>query len=89
MANPDQRDSNGDGYGNVIDGDLNNDGAIDVDDLLIFRRDFGSADFEDGVDAAADADFDGNGAVDVDDLLIFRSLFGEPLGASFIDDLIA
>jgi len=89
VVNPDQRDSNGDGYGNVIDADLTNDGVIDVEDLLIFRRDFGSTGFQDGVDPAADADFDGNGAVDVDDLLIFRDLFGEPLGASFLDDVIA
>jgi len=86
VANPDQRDSNGDGYGNVIDADLTNDGVIDVEDLLIFRRDFGSTRFQDGVDAAADADFDGDGAVDVDDLLTFRELFGQPLGASFVDD---
>ncbi|MEI4235504.1 hypothetical protein V8324_22090, partial [Roseovarius sp. D22-M7] len=89
VSNPDQRDSNGDGYGNVIDADLSNDGVIDVEDLLIFRSDFGSTGFEDGVDPAADADFDGNGAVDVDDLLMFRDMFGEPLGASFADDLIA
>ena len=55
--NPDQRDSNNDGFGNVIDGDFNGDYKIDIFDLLIFRNAFGSTDLTDGVDPAADVDF--------------------------------
>ena len=88
VANADQRDSNGDGYGNVIDADLNGDRVVDVADLLVFRGAFGATGLVDGTDPRADADFNGGGVVDVQDLLVFRGLFGEPLGASGIDDLI-
>ena len=85
VSNSDQRDSNGDGYGNVIDADLNGDKVIDVEDLLIFRVAFGATGLIDGTDPRADADFDGDGVVDVVDLLAFRGLFGKPLGASYVD----
>jgi hypothetical protein len=72
IANPDQRDTDGDGYGNLCDGDLNNDGNVSVGDLQVFRTRFGTTD--------SDADFDGNGWVSIGDLNIFRSLFGHPPG---------
>ena len=31
MANPDQRDTNGDGFGNACDADLNNDNIVNAD----------------------------------------------------------
>ncbi len=74
IANPNQRDSNGDGYGNVCDADLDNNGSVSFADLDLFRSAFGSNN--------ADADFDGNGAVSFGDLDIFRSLFGQPPGPS-------
>ena len=71
VANLDQRDSNGDGYGNVCDADLNNDGVINVIDLGILKSVFFSAD--------ADADFNGDGQVNVVDLgLMKMSFFGAP-----------
>jgi len=90
--NADQRDSNGDGFGNVIDGDFNGDRNIDIFDLLIFRNAFGSTGLTDGVDPAADADFTGDGAVDTSDLLAFRGVFGDTLTAelsAFITEDIA
>ena len=89
VANADQRDSNGDGYGNVIDADLTGDRVVDVADLLVFRGAFGATGLVDGTDPRADADFNGGGVVDVQDLLIFRGLFGRPLEASGVDYLIA
>ncbi|MGS2744189.1 nidogen-like domain-containing protein [Halomonas sp. LS-001] len=65
----------------LVAADFNNDGAIDVDDLLIFREVFGADDFEEGT-TEADADLDDNGAVDVDDLLIFRDVFGQTVDVS-------
>jgi hypothetical protein len=74
VANPDQRDTDGDGYGNVCDGDLNNDGGVNFADLAIFRGRFVSSD--------ADADFNGDGIVNFADLARFRQLFGAPPGPS-------
>lgn len=66
-ANPDQIDSDGDGFGNMCDADLNNDCIVNAADLGIFRSVFFSAD--------ADADFSGDGVVNPQDLGILRSLF--------------
>ena len=42
-ANADQRDSNGDGFGNLCDADLNNDGITNVVDLGLMRQRFFTA----------------------------------------------
>ena len=74
--NPDQRDSNGDGYGNVIDADLNGDGTVSGSDGSILRSYLFQGGFQDGVDEGADADFNGDGTVDFADVDIFVSLIG-------------
>jgi hypothetical protein len=74
VSNHDQRDSNGDGYGNACDADLNQDGRVNFADLAMFRQRFSTND--------PHADFDGNGAVNFGDLARFRSLFGKPPGPS-------
>ena len=66
--NPNQRDSNGDGFGNACDPDLNDDGQINFVDLGLFRQAF----FERGNLAA---DLDSNGIVNVLDLARFREFF--------------
>jgi uncharacterized repeat protein (TIGR03806 family) len=71
-SNADQRDSDGDGYGNACDGDLNNDGIVNPLDLGLFKRRFGTSD--------PDADFNGDGIVNPLDLGIFKRLFGHPTG---------
>jgi hypothetical protein len=50
--------------------DLNGDGTVDVQDLLIFLSDFGC------VGAACIADFNGSGATDAADLLTFLGAYG-------------
>ena len=87
MANPDQRDTDGDGLGNVIDADFNGNGFVDNVDLATFRAAFGSFDPVTPASAGADADLDGNGAVNNGDLAIFRALFGTEIDASTFYDL--
>jgi Ca2+-binding RTX toxin-like protein len=74
MPNPDQRDSDGDGFGNIADADLDQSGLIDGSDLDIFESLFGSTD--------ANADFNGDGGVDLFDLSLLDGMFGGPPGPS-------
>lgn len=70
-SNTDQRDTDGDGFGNLCDADLNNDGVINAGDLGLLRDRFFSTD--------PDADFNGDGVVNASDLAIMRgSFFGSP-----------
>jgi len=71
-ANPDQRDSNGDGDGNLCDPDLNDDGTTNFGDLAAFRPRFLTGD--------ADADLNGDGIVNFLDLALFSSGFFQPPG---------
>ena len=73
-ANADQRDSNGDGYGNVCDADLNNDGIVNLVDFVVFRNAYLTAD--------ADADFNGDGIVNLVDFVTFRNAYLQPPGPS-------
>jgi uncharacterized repeat protein (TIGR01451 family) len=76
VANPDQRDTDFDGFGNICDGDLNNSlGPVNFADLSLFRSAFGTSN--------PHADLNGNGGlVNFTDLSIFRALFGQPPGPS-------
>ncbi|MFK7889137.1 MAG: thrombospondin type 3 repeat-containing protein [Gammaproteobacteria bacterium] len=74
VINADQRDTNGDLFGNACDPDLNDDGVINVVDLAALRTVFFTAD--------ADADFNGDGVVNVTDLGIMRTFFFLPPGPS-------
>jgi hypothetical protein len=76
VPNSSQYDSNGDGYGNICDGDLDNSGGVvNFGDLALFKTAFGTGD--------PDADFDGTGGVvNFGDLAIFKGLFGSPPGPS-------
>lgn len=76
VANPNQRDSDGDGYGNMCDGDLDNNGIVNAIDLGRFKLAMGKT----GANLAAD--LDGNGIVNVLDLSRFKTLFGKPPGPS-------
>ena len=69
-----QRDTNGDGFGNVCDADLNNDGLVTAADYLILRRRLNTAD--------PDADLDGNGLVTLTDYRILRGLLNKAPGPS-------
>ncbi len=75
-ANTDQRDTNGDGFGNLCDADLSNDGITNAVDLGLLRLRFFTAD--------PDADLNGDGVVNVQDLGIMRLRFFTQPGPSGI-----
>jgi hypothetical protein len=74
VSNADQRDSNGDGYGNACDPDLNNDGIVNFADLAKMKSAFFTTD--------ADADLNGDGVVNFADLARLKTLFFKPPGPS-------
>lgn len=75
VANADQLDSNGDGFGNLCDADLDNDGLVGALDIAAFKSAFGTS------GANLDSDFNGDGWVNTLDLAIMKSLVGKPPGA--------
>ena len=74
VPNPDQRDTDGDKFGNACDADFNNDGVVNGIDLGIMRSVFFSAN--------PNADLNGDGVVNGIDLGRLRSRFFKPPGPS-------
>ncbi|MEL7450497.1 MAG: peptidoglycan DD-metalloendopeptidase family protein [Pseudomonadota bacterium] len=74
VANADQRDTDLDGYGNVCDADLSNDGAVNFTDLGLMKSVFFTAD--------DNADLNGDGVVNFSDLGMLKAAFFAPPGPS-------
>jgi hypothetical protein len=74
VPNADQRDSNGDGYGNACDPDLDNNGTVNFLDVGLMKSVFFTDD--------ADADLDGNGSVNFLDVGILKEFVFQPPGPS-------
>ncbi|MFK8032201.1 MAG: thrombospondin type 3 repeat-containing protein [Gammaproteobacteria bacterium] len=74
LGNPEQTDTDDDGFGNVCDPDLNNDGIVNFVDLAQFSERFFTTD--------AGADFNNDGVVNFLDLTIMRAFFFGPPGPS-------
>ncbi|MDP2323730.1 MAG: hypothetical protein Q8N51_06840 [Gammaproteobacteria bacterium] len=75
VPNTNQRDTDGDGYGNICDPDFNDNGIVDSQDGALLKAAFGSTAFP-------DRDLNGNGIVDSQDGAILKSRFGQAPGPS-------
>jgi hypothetical protein len=73
-ANPDQRDSNDDGFGNACDADLNDSGLVTSTDYTILRSRLNTSD--------PDADLNGSGLVTSADFFMLRTMLNQPPGPS-------
>lgn len=69
--NSGQQDTDGDGYGNICDCDVDNNDVVDYGDVTIFFGDYGSS----GPDI--DTDFDSNGVVAYGDVTILFGRHGQ------------
>ena len=67
VANPAQRDTDADGYGNYCDPDFDNNLMVNASDLSYLKSTFFTAD--------PDADLDGSGSVSAADLAILKSFY--------------
>jgi len=77
QANTSQVDTDKDGYGNLCDGDLDNNGLVNSLDLSLFKSRFRTTD--------PDADLNSDGIVNSLDLSILKSLFSKAPGPAAID----
>ena len=75
-----QRDSNGDGYGNLCDADLNNSGTVTTADFGILRSVLGQSAGSSATAAAAD--MNGSGTVTTADFGLLRARLGTAPGPS-------
>lgn len=74
VVNANQRDTDGDGYGNICDPDFNQNKLVEPLDLNSLKAQFGKA--------SPNHDLNGNGVVDPVDLNILKSYWGKAPGPS-------
>ncbi|NNF15640.1 MAG: S8 family serine peptidase, partial [Gammaproteobacteria bacterium] len=74
IANADQRDTNADGFGNLCDPDLDDNGIVNMPDVVQFLKRFMSSD--------PDADLNGDGTVDYGDIELLKTFWLQAPGPS-------
>ncbi len=79
VPNSNQCDSDGDGFGNRCDGDLNNNSVTNAQDYVVFRANLGGASTGPTYNAA---DLNCNGFVNAQDYVLFQQLLGSTPGPS-------
>jgi hypothetical protein len=79
IANADQRATDGDGFGNICDADLNGDCFVNFLDLGGMKAVFFTSD--------RDADLNGDHRVNFQDLGLLRTMFFKPPGPSGIPNV--
>lgn len=75
VANANQRDTNGDGFGNACDPDLDNNGIVNFTDVSMWAPFFNTM-------TTGDADFNGDGLANFGDYAIYPNYFLQPPGPS-------
>ncbi|MFK8032346.1 MAG: proprotein convertase P-domain-containing protein [Gammaproteobacteria bacterium] len=80
VANPDQRDTNGDGFGNICDPDFDNNGVVNFLDVNAWTPTFNTACGD------VDQDLNGDGACNFADYAIVTSFFLQPPGPGAVTD---
>ena len=80
VANPDQADANGEGYGDACDADYNDDGVVSGSDIAVLAAAFGTRPGQPGW--TAEMDRNGNGVIDGSDVSYGSSRFGTAPGPS-------
>jgi len=80
VANPDQRDTNADGFGNRCDADYDDDGVVGMVDFATLSRSFGATAGSPGWSPHLDAN--GDGMIGNRDFSLARSTLGAPPGPS-------
>ncbi|MBI5787621.1 MAG: VWA domain-containing protein [Candidatus Schekmanbacteria bacterium] len=78
IYNPNQCDTNGDGYGNICDPDINNDCYVNTADLAALKAAFGTCDGH--LQYNKNADFNCDKCVNTADLAILKKYFGKQPG---------
>jgi hypothetical protein len=75
VANAEQNDTDGDGFGDACDRDFDQNGACNIEDFTIFREDFIAT-----TDRGIGTDMDGSSAVSIADFSLFRARYvaGKP-----------
>jgi hypothetical protein len=80
VPNPDQRDTNQDGYGNDCDPDFTNDGVVGGPDYVVLSQAYGSTSGQPAY--SEDVDLDGDGVVGGPDYVTLTIFYGGPPGPS-------
>nr|MDJ0869802.1 hypothetical protein [Myxococcota bacterium] len=78
VANADQADFDGDGFGNACDADFDGNGLVGIADFNRLRSQFGRTDSDPGFDRVVDAN--GDGGIGIPEFNLLRSQFGAAPG---------